>query len=82
MSSERIRIDLERVDDAWRARLSAAEPDNGLVGTEREGDGPADVLEQVGQELDMLEVARISRERGIDTTPDHEPSPDPDWMNP
>jgi hypothetical protein len=45
--------------------LSAAEPDNGLVGTEREGDGPADVLEQVGQELDMLEVARISRERGI-----------------
>jgi hypothetical protein len=65
MSSERIRIDLERVDDAWRARLSAAEPDNGLVGTEREGDGPADVLEQVGQELDMLEVARITRERGI-----------------
>lgn len=58
MSSERIHIELERVDDDWHADVDVFEQ-------RVFGSGPADVLEQVGQELDVREVARIKRERGL-----------------
>jgi hypothetical protein len=61
MSSERIHIDLSRLSDTWAASVTGDE----LEEQRYTGDGPADVLEQVGQELDVREVARIRRERGI-----------------
>jgi hypothetical protein len=60
MSSERIRIELTRDVDAWSADVEADD-----LAQHFTGDGPADVLEQVGQELDVREVARIKRERGL-----------------
>jgi hypothetical protein len=36
-----------------------------LVDKRFPGDGPADVLERLGQELDLREVDRIRRERDI-----------------
>jgi hypothetical protein len=63
MSSERIRIELERDGDAWDARVADGAPE--LAGRRFPGDGPADVLEQVGQELDLREVERIRSERDL-----------------
>jgi hypothetical protein len=66
MSRERISIELERFDDEWRTRVVDVEPrDDELVDMQHAGSGPADVLEQLGQELDEREVARIKRERGL-----------------
>lgn len=64
MSSERIRIDLARDDDDWTAHVHV-EPRDEVIEQPFTGSGPAEVLEQVGQELDVREVARIKRERGI-----------------
>jgi hypothetical protein len=63
MSSERIRIALERDGDAWDARVLQGADE--LVDKRFPGDGPADVLERLGQELDLREVDRIRRERDI-----------------
>ena len=66
MSRERIRIDLMRFDDEWRAHVVDVDPrDHELVDTQHAGSGPADALERLGQELDMREVERIKRERGL-----------------
>ena len=65
MSDERIRIDLERDDDEWNARVVELDPDDPaselVVGRRFSGGGPADALEQLGQELDKREVERIRR---------------------
>jgi hypothetical protein len=66
MSRERIRIELERYNDEWRTRVTQTQPhDSELVDMQHVGSGPADALEQLGQELDTREVERIKRERGI-----------------
>jgi hypothetical protein len=66
MNSERIRIELERHDDEWSARITQTQPHDDTLRDERfAGSGPADALEQLGQELDVREVERIKRERGI-----------------
>jgi hypothetical protein len=71
MSEESIRIALRRDDDEWGARVVDATGSPGgsasaeLAGREFIGGGPADALERLGQELDLLEVARIRRERGL-----------------
>jgi hypothetical protein len=70
MSSERIHIMLSRTDDTWRGEIDYAFPRDvdgveQLIGQTREGSGPADVLETIGQDLDEREIARIRRERGL-----------------
>lgn len=63
MSTERIRIALDREGDAWDARVTEGPAE--LVERRFPGDGPADVLEQLGQELDLREIERIKRERDL-----------------
>jgi hypothetical protein len=72
VSRERIRIELTRTDDTWHADVTEHDvesaPDvyvRSLVEHGFDGSGPADVLEQLGQELDELEVERIRREREL-----------------
>ena len=69
MSNERIRIDLARDDEDWTAQVADVEPADApareLVGREFLGGGPAWALEELGQELDRRDVARIDRERGL-----------------
>ena len=68
MSTERIRIALDRDGDDWTATvIVASDPSTArrLIGVQHDGSGPADALERLGQALDVREVERIKRERGI-----------------
>lgn len=66
MSSERIMIGLAREGDDWSCVVVGVTPDDEqLLGQRRDGSGPADVLEQLGQTLDERDVDRIRRERDI-----------------
>jgi len=65
VSRERILIELARVDDAWAGHVTELDEPDVIVGQRYDGSGPADVLEQIGQDLDVREVQRITSERGL-----------------
>lgn len=60
---ELIIIALGRSDDDWSAQVQSSTP--GVEAKRVAGDGPGDVLERIGQDLDAREAARLTAARGL-----------------